>query len=587
MQNELNAFSQNGNRSPKVPEAAMSTSRTASVQGGSSTSAASSNATKGAGSSANGGGSGSGPGGAASLLPAIGAPKGGGALRGIGEKFSVNAATGTASLSVPIATSPGRSGFVPDLALSYDSGSGNGAFGLGFHLSVPAVTRKTDKGLPRYWDEEESDVFVLSGTEDLVPELGPDGMHRSISQPEDYTAYRYRPRVEGAFVRIERWVHNDTRAMHWRVTTKENVTHIYGLSAGKSQIVDPRDPKRVFSWLLEESRDGKGNVIRYEYKGEDGAGDPFSLSEKSRFDADRKYEATTQRYLKRILYGNRVPSPTTVAPDQFLFEVVFDYGEHDAANPTPAEPHPWRVRQDPFSSYRSGFDVRTYRLCRRVLMFHRFEDSGVTPRLVKSTDFRYEEHGVSTYLMGVTHRGYVVDAEGAIAEQASLPELSFEFQRAEIDHELVPLPRESLDGLAGGVDGERKQWIDLDGEGIPGVLIDANGAWYYKSNLGNGKLTAPKRLATIPSPAQLTAGTQKLEDLGGDGRLESCPVRQASPGLLRARPRRRLRAPPVLQVDPQHQLDRPQSPLHRLGWRWAWRLAHHRRPRLRLVSLEG
>src|SRR5580658_170534 len=77
--------------------------------------------------------SGSGP--AAPPIPSI--PKGGGAVRGIGEKFSANAVTGTASLQVPIAVSPGRAGFHPDLSLAYDSGAGNGPFGHGFHLGVP------------------------------------------------------------------------------------------------------------------------------------------------------------------------------------------------------------------------------------------------------------------------------------------------------------------------------------------------------------------------------------------------------------------------------------------------------------------
>src|SRR5215212_7646939 len=107
--------------------------------------------------------------------PSIQLPKGGGAIRGIGEKFAANPVTGTGSMSVPIATSPGRSGFGPQLSLSYDSGSGNGPFGFGWSLSVPAITRKTDKGLPQYLDAEESDVYVLSGAEDLVPELREDG----------------------------------------------------------------------------------------------------------------------------------------------------------------------------------------------------------------------------------------------------------------------------------------------------------------------------------------------------------------------------------------------------------------------------
>src|SRR5499425_1018870 len=98
--------------------------------------------------------------------PAISLPKGGGAIRGIGEKFSANPATGSGSMSVPIAASPGRSGFGPQLALSYDSGSGNGPYGFGWTMSLPSITRKTDKGLPKYDDARESDTFILSGAED-------------------------------------------------------------------------------------------------------------------------------------------------------------------------------------------------------------------------------------------------------------------------------------------------------------------------------------------------------------------------------------------------------------------------------------
>src|SRR3954467_9752397 len=78
--------------------------------------------------------------------PSLSLPKGGGAIRGLGEKFAANPVTGTGSMTVPIATSPGRSGFGPQLALAYDSGAGNGPFGLGWNLSVPSITRKTDKG---------------------------------------------------------------------------------------------------------------------------------------------------------------------------------------------------------------------------------------------------------------------------------------------------------------------------------------------------------------------------------------------------------------------------------------------------------
>ncbi|MDJ0675856.1 MAG: SpvB/TcaC N-terminal domain-containing protein [Calothrix sp. MO_167.B42] len=86
--------------------------------------------------------------------PAVSLPKGDGAIKGMGEKFAANPVTGTASMSVPIATSLGRSGFGSQLSLDYDSGAGNGIFVLDWNLSLPSITRKTDKGLTRYWNSE-------------------------------------------------------------------------------------------------------------------------------------------------------------------------------------------------------------------------------------------------------------------------------------------------------------------------------------------------------------------------------------------------------------------------------------------------
>src|SRR6185503_12959600 len=62
--------------------------------------------------------------------PTINLPKGGGAIRGIGETFAANPATGSATCSIPLPISPGRGGFNPQLALRYDSGNQNGPFGF-------------------------------------------------------------------------------------------------------------------------------------------------------------------------------------------------------------------------------------------------------------------------------------------------------------------------------------------------------------------------------------------------------------------------------------------------------------------------
>jgi hypothetical protein len=248
---------------------------------------------------------------------AITLPKGGGAIRGIDEKFSVNAATGTASLAVPIFTTPGRSGFHPQLSLSYDSADGNGPFGLGWSLSVPAIARKTDKGVPQYRDHEDSDTFILSGAEDLVPVLlrvetpgEPERWEREILHAPEHPAYgdyrveRYRPRIEGLFARIERWQHRDSGDTFWRAITRDNVTSLYGRTV-ESRITDPADSSRVFEWLLERTYDDRGNLIRYEYKQEDASRvDPAAPHEANRLRNGAQYP---NRYPKRIWYGNETP----------------------------------------------------------------------------------------------------------------------------------------------------------------------------------------------------------------------------------------------------------------------------------------
>lgn len=213
-------------------------------------------------------------------------PKGGGAIRGIGEKFAVNPSTGTGTLSVPIAASPGRSGFGPQLALSYDSGAGNSPFGLGWTLGVPAITRRTDRGLPKYRDAEESDVFVLSGAEDLVPLTDPAAQPTTPRTVHgvSYEITAYRPRIEGLFARIERWVAVESGIGHWRSISRDNVTTLYGFD-DDSRIADPADERRVFSYLACRTFDDKGNVMVYEYVPEDPSG----------VDVAAAHEATAQR----------------------------------------------------------------------------------------------------------------------------------------------------------------------------------------------------------------------------------------------------------------------------------------------------
>ena len=237
-------------------------------------------------------------------------------MRGIGEKFAANPVTGTSSLSIPIATSPGRSGFGPQLALSYNSGTGNGPFGMGWTLSSPSITRRTDKGLPRYRDShesesEQSDIFVLSGAEDLVPVIDIEAGRDVIGRDRGgYSVEAYRPRTEGLFSRIEKWTCIADGVAHWRSISRENILTIYGIDAA-SRIADPDDPAHVFSWLICRSYDDKGNAIIYDYEAEDGRGVDLKLP------SEQRRSRAANRYLKSIRYGNL--APLLIDPNQPSF----------------------------------------------------------------------------------------------------------------------------------------------------------------------------------------------------------------------------------------------------------------------------
>ena len=482
-------------------------------------------------------------------LPSLSLPKGGGAIRGIDEKMTVAQATGTATATVPVFTSPGRGGFTPKLSLTYDSGAGNGPYGLGWSLAVPNITRKTSKGLPRYNDGADSDIFILSGTEDLVPSLtAPAGGTLQTVGGIPYVVKGYRPRVEASFARIERWQDTTSGEVHWRTISNDNVTSLYGETA-HSRVADPDDPSRVFSWLLALTYDDRGNAVSYVYKQEDGVGAPSDASEANR-------SVGANQYLKEVRYGNDKPYlPQTegytelpAEASDWLFRLVLDYGEHDLTVPTP-DPDPgavWSCRPDPFSSYRSCFEIRTYRTCRRLLMFHQFPElGGGAPVLVRSTDLAYvtsDALGDPTLpslmlLASATQTGFVSKAGGGY-ESLSLPPLEFGYQRLAIDGDVRSCDAETVQNLTGSLDGIRERWIDLDGEGLQGILSEDDGAWYYKRNVsawnpGRGPAAArfePLSLVADKPVAPSPSGELTLVDLNGDGNLCAVSYAPPSPG---------------------------------------------------------
>jgi len=291
--------------------------------------------------------------------------------------------------------------------------------------------------------------------------------------------------------------------------------------SGRTRISDPTDSSRTAEWLLEAQYDPKGNAIRYEYKPEDGTvPDGARRHERRRI---RERSGLSNRYIKRIRYGNTKPlSFGDAEPDEndWLFEAVVDYGEHaaDAGPPSYEEKQSWPLRPDPFSTFQSGFEVRTYRLCRRVLMFHRFKDEfGDEPLLVGATELDHDQDPAGASLTAVRYTGYRHDLESGGIDTRSTPDLTFSYTSPSVGNSFKTAPQSAEINVPWGVDGLQYQWVDLEGEGVPGILFEDQNGWYYKGSLGGGEFEPLRQVDELPTRV---AAEFMLQDADADGELE-------------------------------------------------------------------
>lgn len=421
--------------------------------------------------------------------PAISVPEGGGAVRGIGEKFSPDLFTGTGNLSVPLDLPPGRNGFQPTLSLDYSTGNGNGPCGLGFALAIPSITRKTHP-VPR---GDASDIFILSGSEDLVP-VAANGARQE-----------YRPRTEGLFARIARV---SGAADHWEVATKDGWVSTYGDDAagGMSTVADPDDPtnpQRIFEWKLSQTRDPFGNLITYEYR-------------RDRMQAQARH--WDQNYIKRIRYADYDVGNGT----QFLVSLEFYYDDEDLPH---AVSTPVRARPDPFSEYRAGFEIRTRRRCCLILVRSHPAGSQAVPmrayRLVyldERVDLTPAERALPANGTSLLSRIEVFGYDDAGVPGGALPPIDFgytAFDPAKRSFRSVHTGAEPGLSLAEPT----VDLVDIHGGGLPD-LVSIDGAVRFCRNLGAGRFASARTMHDSPLGLSLSDPGVQLLDVNGDGRAD-------------------------------------------------------------------
>ena len=186
-------------------------------------------------------------------------------------------------------------------------------------------------------------------------------------------------------------------------------------------------------------------------------------------------------------------------------------------------------------------------------MFHHFPDEPEvgTNCLVRSTDFNYSyeedpsnaSNPIFSFLISATQSGYKRLEDGSYLKK-SLPPLEFEYTKPKVCKDIHEVDPKSLENMPYGLDGSRYQWVDLDGEGLSGILSQQGDQWFYKRNLSPinaqsdcGKPRTAARFGPVeliarkPSLATIDSGRQQLLDLAGDGQLDLVELDSPTPGF--------------------------------------------------------
>ncbi len=458
-------------------------------------------------------------------------PSGGGAISGLKGDIAAAGPDGAATLSIPLPLSRGR-GYAPSLALGYHSRSGNGPFGIGWGVNLPAISRRTTRGVPSY---DDTDEYTGPDGEVLAPVLTVSGKLETrmattllgVNLAERFTVNAYRSRTETTFSRTEHWMpEGDSGTDFWVVYESDGQVQLLGRNP-QARIVNPADASQTAVWLTESSVSPAGEQIYWQYRAED-------ETDCDKTEKTAHPDATVQRYPVAAWYGNKKASRTLPGladePEDtdWLFILVMDYGERGnvAASETqwltPGSGK-WLCRQDCFSGYEYGFEVRTRRLCRQMLVFHRIsslsgeEKENDSPHLISCLQLEYNETPSVTTLKRVQQVAY--EPDGTLR---FLPPLTFDWQNF-TPPEAGAADWQQRDDLVNMNLHQPYQLVDLNGEGIAGILYQDGGAWWYRAPArqgGGGPDEVTWEKATpLPSIPVLKEGGI-LADLNGDGYLE-------------------------------------------------------------------
>ena len=437
---------------------------------------------------------------------------------------SVDHLTGAASIHAPFPISEGRAGFGPALALSYASGGGGSPFGIGWTLvGVPAITVSSRRGLPRY---DGTDRYALGGGEELAPtRRKTGGKWEQVAEVRGpHAVQRYTPVLGNGRVRIERGsslpaaVCTGGRAI--RMTFLPCTGCVRTTRVGSSTL------RTRHTSVLVRGRPARSLRQR----------DPVRVRAGNR----RRRESVASVCAWSVAEG-----ATLCQADQLRQHASGScrcVGSGGKPMALPSRVRLWRPRHGSASArtrcsvagsarrlpvYR-GFEVRTVRLCRRILQFHHFDELGTDPVRVQTIALDHDEDPAGTTLTGITVTGHRSSLPLTGPASRSLPTVTFTYTQPEVADSFTRAP-ESAGQLMHGLADGATQYVDLYGEGVPGVLVAQRSSWWYHPNEGGGAFG--ERQLVPAQPAERLGRGVALSDFDRDGNTDVVALQGRSAGF--------------------------------------------------------
>jgi|GEM_PF-3298505 len=417
------------------------------------------------------------------------APNGPTALKGLGESFSPDIATGSGGYSIPISTPPGF--LQPAVVLQYSPGNGKTDIGLGFKLSTSFIFRTTDKGLPEFTNDDRFAVSGSSLNDELVL--------------VDAKKRWYRLKNEGTFALF---IHNaDDNS--WKVRLPNGQTLYFGSSSNSRQ----SNSYGTYRWYLHKHEDRFTHSTEYEY-----------TEDKNHF------------YLSEIVYQLH-------ALEEYQNRIIFNYESRpDVFNDyTYGEAETCRHRLERIDVLHGSRRLRHYELGyieeELFSLLHTVTMSGENNLKMPTLTLEYVEHSNAGYFVemnSVNHLEILVNGTGTLEDVNAdgLPDIL-------IGHSLDYKYYENIDGQSwsdSAYNLSRSPDRNLTDEGV--LLLDANGdgfrdvlyphdgkfRYYPGGNIRNGRFIGFDESVELYTSVDLHINWKspnvKVGDLNRDGRID-------------------------------------------------------------------